>query len=173
MFLTVLDEGGGFDFANFHVPLDQFIMPRSWRPTIALFSGRKFRVGWATCERPKFESFSRCVVSCGVKVRLSEDDHPDIGVQVDLSRLGAGQPKVDEVSQPLSRVRVAVTLIAGHVKRSLSQEGLRGWRHVGKVVHHHKHLDHGAQRVEERELQGAFCWHPVAFLSKVDMTQVG
>ena len=52
MFLTVLDKGGGFDFANFHVPDDQFIMPHSWRPTIPLFSGRKFRVGWATCERP-------------------------------------------------------------------------------------------------------------------------
>jgi len=80
---------------------------------------------------------------------------------------------VDEISQPLSRVRVAVTLLAGHVKRSLSQEGLRGWRHVGKVVHHHKHLDHGAQRVEESELQGALFRHPVSFLSKVDMTQIG
>ena len=104
MFLTVLDKGGGFDFANFHVPDDQFIMPHSWRPTIPLFSGRKFRVGWATCERPgtkkinfescfyvvfipEFESFPWCVVSRGVQVGLSEDDHPDICVQVDLSRL--------------------------------------------------------------------------------------
>jgi len=80
---------------------------------------------------------------------------------------------VDEVSQPLSRVRVVVTLLAGHVKRSLSQEGLRGWRHVGEVVHDHKHLDDGAQRVEESELQGTLFRHPVPFLSKVDMTQVG
>lgn len=77
---------------------------------------------------------------------------------------------MDEVSQPLSRVRVVVTLLAGHVKRSLSQEGLRGWRHVGEVVHDHKHLDDGAQRVEESELQGTLFRHPVPFLSKVDMT---
>ena len=77
---------------------------------------------------------------------------------------------MDEVSQPLPRVRVAVTLIAGHVKCPLSQEGLRGWRHVREVVHHDEHLDHGAQRVEEGELQGALFRHPVPFLSKVDMT---
>ena len=77
---------------------------------------------------------------------------------------------MDEVSQPLPRVRVVVALLAGHVKCSLAQEGLRGWGHVREVVHHHEHLDHGAQRVEEGELQGAFFRHPVSFLSKVDMT---
>ena len=77
---------------------------------------------------------------------------------------------MDEVAQPLPRVRVAVALLAWHVERSLAQEGLRGWRHVRKVVHHHKHLHHSAQGVEEGELQSALFRHPVSFLAKVDMT---
>ena len=91
-------------------------------------------------------------------------------MQVDLARLGAGQPEVDEVAQPLPRVRVPVALLAGHVERSLAQERLRGGRHVREVVHHHEHLHHGAQRVEEGELKGALLRHSVALLSKVDMT---
>ena len=58
----------------------------------------------------------------------------------------------------------------GHVEGALAEEGLGVGRHVRQVVHHHEHLHHGAQRVEEGELKGAFLRHSVAFLSKVDMT---
>lgn len=42
-------------------------------------------------------------------------------------------------------------------------------RHVGKIVHDHKHLDHSAQGVEESQLNGSFLWDSVSLLAKVDM----
>jgi len=138
-----------------------------------LFSWGELRVCWPVCERPEFESFARGVVSRGVHVRLAEDDHPDVGVQVDLASLGAGEPEVDEVSEPLPRIRVSVGLLARHVQGSLPQECLGRGRHVGEIVHDHEHLDHSAQGVEESQLNGSFLWHSVSLLAEVDMAQVG
>ena len=75
---------------------------------------------------PEFESFPRGVVSSCVHVRLPKDYHPDVRVQVYLAGLGAGQPEVDEVSEPLPRIRVAVALFAWHVQCALPQECLVG-----------------------------------------------
>jgi len=151
---------------------NRFVMPlRNSRQH--LFSWGELRVCWAVCERPEFESFPRGVVSRCVHVRLPKDYHPDVRVQVNLAGLGAGQPEVDEVSEPLPRIRVAVALFAWHVQCALPQECLGRGRHVGKIVHDHKHLDHSAQGVEESQLNGSFLWHSVSLLAKVDMAQVG
>ena len=77
---------------------------------------------------------------------------------------------MNEVSEPLLRVRVRVCLVMGHVESSLSEEGLRVGRHVRQVVHHHEHLDHRPQRVEQRQLDGATLGDSIPFLSKIDMT---
>ena len=44
-----------------------------------------------------------------------------------------------------------------------------GW-HVRQVVHHHEHLDHRPQRVEQRQLDGATLGDSIPFFSKIDMT---
>ncbi len=56
-----------------------------------LASWRKFGVRWAPSERPKFVSFPLIVVGGRVQVWLPEDDHADVGVEVDLPGLGAGK----------------------------------------------------------------------------------
>ena len=83
----------------------------------ALFPRRKFGVCGTTCERPEtvynkiflklqiklpeFKSFSWRMISRCVQVRLSEDNHPDICVEIDFPGLGASEPEVDEVAKPL------------------------------------------------------------------------
>jgi hypothetical protein len=74
---------------------------------------------------PEFESFPLRIVSGCVQVRLAEDDHPDVCVEIDFPCLGAGQSEVDEVSEPLPGVRVSVTLVTGHVECPLAEEGLQ------------------------------------------------
>ena len=82
-----------------------------------LFSRRKLGVCGTTRERPEtgydkmlirvvfdipeFESFAWRMIGCCVQVRLPEDDHPDVGVEIDFAGLGAGEPQVDEVAKPL------------------------------------------------------------------------
>jgi len=90
-----------------------------------LFTRRKFWIGGTTSERPKFESFALCIVRSCVKVGFAEDDHPNVGVEIDLACLGTGKPKVNQVSEPLSGVWMPVTLITRHVESSLTKEGLR------------------------------------------------
>lgn len=50
----------------------------------------------------------------------------------------------------------------GYAERTLAQEGLGVGGHVCHVIHHHKHLDHSAVRVEQGDLNGASAGHVVA-----------
>jgi len=64
---------------------------------------------------------------------------------------------MDQVSQPLLGIlAVGLREVRGHVERPLSQEGLGIWRHVRQVVHHHEHLDYGAERIEQGDLRSMF-----------------
>jgi hypothetical protein len=49
------------------------------------FPGREFRIQGSSRERPEFEALPLVVVGRRVQVRLAEDDHANVGVQVDLS----------------------------------------------------------------------------------------
>ena len=69
----------------------------------------------------------------------------------------------------MSILVVGLRQVRRHVERPLPQKRLRIRRHVGQVVHHHEHLDHGAQRVEERNLNRSLLRNPVALLAQVDV----
>ena len=58
---------------------------------------RKFGVDWTFGERTEFESFARSVVRGGVQVRLAENDHPDVSVQIYFSRFGTSKPKKESI----------------------------------------------------------------------------
>ena len=75
-----------------------------------------------------------------------------------------------EVSEPLLGVLVAVCGVRRHVERPLADERLRGRRHVLEVVHHHEHLDDGAERVEQGRLDRALLGDAVPLLAQVDVT---
>ena len=80
-------------------------------------------------------------------------------------------PEMYEVSEPLLTVLVVGwSLVPGHVEGALAQKGLRVGRHVGEIVHHHEHLHHRPQGVEQRQLDRPLLRYPVAFLPQVDMT---
>ena len=76
---------------------------------------------------------------------------------------------MNEISKPLLSVGVRVSLVCGHVEGALAEEGLGVGRHVRQVVHHHEHLHHRPQRVEQRQLDRAAVWDTVALLPEVDM----
>ena len=76
---------------------------------------------------------------------------------------------MNEVPEPLLSIRIIVRAVGWHVECSLSQECLGvGW-HVAEVVHHHEHLDHGAKRIEESQLDSASLGDPVSLLAKIDV----
>ena len=76
---------------------------------------------------------------------------------------------MNEVSKPLLRVWVGGCLVVGHVEGALAEEGLGVGGHVRQVVHHHEHLDHRPQGVEEGQLNCAPIWYSVTLLTKIDM----
>ena len=76
---------------------------------------------------------------------------------------------MDEVAEPFLSVRIIVRTVGWHVERSLSEEGLGVGRHVAEIIHHHEHLDHGAQGIEQGQLDGASVRNPVALLAKIDV----
>ena len=78
-------------------------------------------------------------------------------------------PEMNEISKPLLSVGVRVSLVCGHVEGALAEEGLGVGRHVREVVHHHEHLHHRPQRVEQRQLDRAAVRDTVALLPEVDM----
>ena len=57
----------------------------------------------------------------------------------------------------------------GHVESPLAEEGLGVGRHVRQIVHHHEHLDHRPQGVEQRQLNCASLRYSVTLLAKIDM----
>lgn len=80
---------------------------------------------------------------------------------------------MDEISEPLwspFRVLVLPGTVGGHIESPLSDEGARVGRHVGQVVHDDEHLDNGAERVEERHLDGTALRHIVPLPAQVDVT---
>lgn len=54
---------------------------------------RKLGVGGTLGEGAKLKTLARGVLGGSVHIRLAEDDHADVGVQIDLSGLGAGKPE--------------------------------------------------------------------------------
>ncbi len=83
-----------------------------------------------------------------------------------------------EVSEPpvlhlVVHGHVLLSQVGGHVQRALPHKRLRVRRHVSQVVHDHEHLDDGAQRVEQGDLDGALGRHAVPLLAQVDVAQVG
>ena len=75
-----------------------------------------------------------------------------------------------EISEPLLRVRMFGRLSHRHVESPLPEERLTAGRHGAQVVHHHEHLDDGAVRVEQGDLQGALLRHVVALAAQVDVS---
>ena len=76
---------------------------------------------------------------------------------------------MNEVSEPLLRVRVRVCLVMRHVESPLSEEGLGVGRHVSQVIHNHEHLDHRPQGVKQGQLDGAPLRYSVPLLTEIDM----
>lgn len=132
------------------------------------FPWRKLRINGAVSVRSKFESFPIALVSQGsgsVHVRLAEDYHPNVGVEVNPAGLAADEPQVDQVPQVLVVVFLlerrllfldenVLALAGGHVESALAEEGVRVGGHVVEVVNNHEHLDHRPQRIEKRHLDG-------------------
>ena len=56
------------------------------------FSGRELWVRWPLGEGSQFAPLAQRELSRRVHVGLAEDDHPDVRVEVDLARAGAGEP---------------------------------------------------------------------------------
>jgi hypothetical protein len=78
---------------------------------------------------------------------------------------------MNKISKPLLGVLVVgLRQVRGHVQSPLTKKRLRIGRHVGKVVHDDKHLDHGAQGIEEGHLNGALLRYAITFLPQVDVT---
>lgn len=75
---------------------------------------------------------------------------------------------MNQVSKPFLHVALTDSF-GGHVKRSLSQERLRIRWHVGQVVHDNKHLHHGAEGVEQRDLDGTLWRHSVTLFAQIDV----
>ena len=63
-----------------------------------------------------------------------------------------------------------IRLPGGHVQCTLTQERLAVGRHIAEVVHHHEHLHHGTQGVEQGKLYSAFLRDPVPLLTQVNMS---
>jgi len=76
-----------------------------------LLSWRKFWIRGAPSERPEFPSLSVFMISGRVQIRLAEDDHPDVCMQIDLPGLGACNSEMNEISQPLLSVWVGVRAV--------------------------------------------------------------
>lgn len=77
---------------------------------------------------------------------------------------------MNEISEPFwSPFEVLILTVGGHVKSPLPDEGLRVGRHISQVVHDDEHLDDGAERIEERDLDGATLGHVVPFAAQVDV----
>ncbi len=77
---------------------------------------------------------------------------------------------MDQISQPLLRLLVVgLRQVGRHVERPLPQKRLRIRRHVRQVVHHHEHLDYGAQRVEQGHLNCSLLRNAVTLLAQVDV----
>lgn len=74
-----------------------------------------------------------------------------------------------EVTQPLVSIGIRITGPYWHIESALTNKGAGVGRHVGQVIHHHKHLHHSAVRVEESHLDSAFVGNMVALLSQVYM----
>ena len=77
---------------------------------------------------------------------------------------------MNEVSKPLLGILVTVSLVGGHIERTLTEECLRIRRHIGQIIHHNKHFDHGSQRIEESQLYCPLVRNPVAFFAQVYVT---
>ena len=58
----------------------------NWESGFYLFSRRELGIAGALGEGAKLESFGRSIIGRRVEVGLSEDDHSDVGVQVNLTR---------------------------------------------------------------------------------------
>ena len=87
-------------------------MPLAGSVGFLSFSWRKFGIRWAPCERPtnelviessvhllfsllpKFPSLAVFMISCRVQIRLAEDDHPDIRMEIDFTGLGARNSEI-------------------------------------------------------------------------------
>ena len=53
---------------------------------------------------PKFPSLSVFMISCRVQVRLAEDDHPDIRVEINFTGLGARNSEIRRSMNKLQEV---------------------------------------------------------------------
>lgn len=118
-------------------------------------------------EAAQFVAHINAVRGRRVNIRLAEDNHAHVAVQIDAPRLGAEEAQVDKVAQPLGAplFEVAVGALGGHVQCALPDEGLRIGRHVGEVVHNDEHLHHGAEWIKQGHLDRARLWHHVPFFA--------
>lgn len=149
----------------------------------ALLPGREFGIGRAVGVRSQLVRFSVDLTSeggGGVLIRLPEDDHPDIRVQVDPPRLPTDEPQMYQVAKVFVVVLVLVRrillvrvhgllLARRHVQRSLAQESLRIRRHVMEIVNDYEHLHHRSQRVEQGHLNRPGSRHVVPLLTQIYM----
>ena len=76
---------------------------------------------------------------------------------------------MNQVAEPLLDLGVAVSFVCRHVERSLAEKCLGVGRHVSQVVHHHEHLHHRPQGIEQCQLDGSFLRYPVALLAEVNV----
>ena len=70
------------------------LQPRQPRRCSCSPSRREFRVHGAASERPQFVTFTLIVLGGRVEIGLSENDHPDVGVEVQFPGFGAGKPEI-------------------------------------------------------------------------------
>lgn len=123
------------------------------------------------CKTTQFITHIDTVRRRRIHIGLTEYYHSDIAVQVNLPRLRAHEPQMDQIPQPLrSPFQVLVLAIRRHVECALTDERLRIRRHIAQIVHYNEHLHNGSQRIEECHLDGARFRHVVPLLPEIDVS---